>query len=90
MWRHIAKYLLGGVVEQVPVGRLTPSVVHPLGLVDKKSTEEPFHIIHDCREDNQSIIRWPSCLHWISASAFLFSWKAWVFTLNLKAAYLTV
>ena len=64
--------------------------MHPLGLVDKKSTEEPFRIIHDCREDNQTIVRWPSRLHGISASAFLFSRKAWVFTLDLKAAYLTV
>ncbi len=32
----------------------------------------------------------PTCLHWMAASAFLFSQKAWVFTLDLKAAYLTV
>ncbi len=82
--RIVAKYLLGRVVEQIPVGRQPPSVVHPLGLVDKKSVEEPFRIIHNCREDNQTIVRWPSRLHGMAASAFLFS------PLALKAAYLTV
>ena len=86
----VAKYILGGVVEQLPRGAAAPSVVHPLGLVPKKSTEEPWRIIHDCRGDNQTIVKWPSHLHGLAASAFLFSSRAFAFTLDIKAAYLTI
>ena len=88
--RIVAKYLLGGVIEQIPKGLPPPTVIHPLGLVPKKSTEEPWRIIHDCRGDNSTIVRWPSRLTGVTASAYLFSRRALTFSLDLKAAYLSI
>jgi hypothetical protein len=88
--RIVAKYILGGVIEQIPKGHPPPTVIHPLGLVPKKSVEEPWRIIHDCRGDNKTIVRWPTRLAGITASAYLFSRRALVFSLDLKAAYLSI
>ena len=88
--RIVAKYILTGTVEQIPKGALPPLVTHPLGLVDKKSVEEPFRIIHDNRDDNFTMIEWPSGLRGLVACAFLFSLRCWVFTIDIKAAYHTV
>ena len=88
--RIVAKYLLGGVIEQVPRGHPPPMIIHPLGLVPKKSSDEPWRIIHDCRGDNATIVRLPTRLAGITASAYLFSRRALVFSLDLKAAYLSI
>eukprot|EP00961_Rhodomonas_salina_P176268 2376108-Rhodomonas_salina.1 len=86
----VAKYVLTCTVETVPRLFPAPSIIHALGLVPKKSVEEPWRIIHDCRTDNDTIVHWPSELHSVSASSYLFSRKCWVFYLDIKAAYLTV
>ena len=88
--RIIAKYIITGTVEQIPRGCRPPMVTHPLGLVEKKSVDEPWRIIHDNRDDNLTILDWPSNLRSMAASAFLFSPRCWVFTIDLKAAYHTV
>lgn len=88
--RIIAKYLLCGIVEHVPASSPPPQAVHALGLVPKKSTDEPWRIIHDCRPENRSVIDWPTNLAGTAASHFIFSRFAWVFTLDLKAAYYTI
>jgi hypothetical protein len=88
--RVVAKYLITGTVEQIPRGARPPMVTHPLGLVEKKSVDEPWRIIHDNRDDNDTILDWPSNLRGMAASAFLFSPRCWVFTIDLKAAYHTV
>jgi hypothetical protein len=88
--RIVAKYLITGIAELLPPGHPPPAGIHALGLVPKKSTEEPWRLIHDCRPENIDVIDWPSQLHGLSASSYLFSRRAWVFTLDFKAAYYTI
>ncbi len=88
--RIVAKYIITGIAEVIPPDHPPPAATHALGLVPKKSEDEPWRLIHDCRPDNRSVIDWPSRLHGVAASHYLFSRRAWVFTLDLKAAYYTI
>lgn len=88
--RICAKYMLGCVVEQVPRCCRLPMNIHAIGLVPKKSIVEPHRIIHYCRQGNTTILPWPSLMCCLAALSYLFGSKCWVFTLDLKAAYLSV
>ena len=72
MDKLFAKYLITGCLRTIPPGARLPTNVYALGLVDKKSLEEPFRCIHDVRPKNFDIFAWASCnMHGLGVCGYL-------------------
>eukprot|EP00961_Rhodomonas_salina_P113985 1533216-Rhodomonas_salina.1 len=71
--RLVAKYLITGIQSVCVKGDSMPRHIHPYGLVDKNSTEEPYRAILDLRLYNTSVSSFHSLVSTVCQQCLVFT-----------------